>query len=243
MITTPNDILASSTTSFYVTNDHYYRSGLMRHVEDFAWRGVAPWTDTVHVTIDTIDKTPDDPFTGINATVALTGLHNNNGIGRGEADDILLIGSAASGELTRVKRDLDAKTNPTLEILEHIQLDTTIDNPVYYHDKYATPGNDASGYILAGMTRAVDLAGDVTSKRPMPVTVWHVKRDTLVEVVEGKSAWTKEIIFQDDGKEISTAATAVLVGIDPKETGGKKKGWLFVTGFLSESVVASLIDL
>ena len=38
-------------------------------------------------------------------------------------------------------------------------------------------------------------------------------------------------------------SAAVLVAIDPKLEGGKKKAWLFVTGFLSTNAIAVKVDL
>lgn len=220
----------------------------MRVVEDLGWRGVAGWSDTQHVSIDTIEKRHGNATSGVSVTTALKGLHNNNGLGRGESEDIVLIGSAASGELTRAKRNLDSSEDAALQVLEHIQLETTMDNPSYFHDKYATTGNDASGYIVAGLSRAADIHDDVVHSRPMPVTVWHVQRNATIvarggPLMRGEDPWVKKVIFQDDGREVSAAATAVMLGVNPKETGGKKKGWLFITGFLSDNVVATLVDL
>lgn len=231
-----------------MTNDHYYRGGPFRTFEDLGWRGVAGWSDTQHVTIDTIEKMPWNATSGVSVTTALMGLHNNNGLGRGESEDIVLIGSAASGELTRAACNLESREHPELQILEHIQLDTTIDNPSYFHDKYATTVDDASGYIVAGLSRAVDIHDDVVQSRPMPVTVWHVQRNATIvarggPLMRGEEAWLKKVIFRDDGREASAAATAVMIGVNPKETGGKKKGWLFVTGFMSDNVVATLVNL
>ena len=33
LIRTPNDLVAMGRRSFYITNDHYYREGFMRHIE------------------------------------------------------------------------------------------------------------------------------------------------------------------------------------------------------------------
>jgi hypothetical protein len=55
--------------------------------------------------------------------------------------------------------------------------------------------------------------------------------------------WEKKLLFEDDGKRLRSAATAVLIGIGPKLEGGKKKGWLFVTGFYSQHMVAVKVDL
>lgn len=250
-IRTPNDIYAISPTSFYVTNDHHYRDGPMRILEDLGWRGVAGWSDTQHVTFDAQDPTGNANSTaGVTSVTALTGLHNNNGLGHGETPETVLIGSAASGELTRLLRNVDSANDPELEVLEHIQMDSFIDNPTYFRDRYTvTPQDDTSGYVMAGLARGVDIMDDLQDPNGViPVVVWHVKPNvTVAEMGEkrprGVDPWTRKMIFRDDGKVASGAATAVLVGADPMVYEGGKKAWLFVTGFLSKSVVASLIDL
>lgn len=54
--------------------------------------------------------------------------------------------------------------------------------------------------------------------------------------------WESSVLFEDDGTLIRTASTGLLV---PSETkpGERKKAWLFVTGFVSESVIAVEVDL
>lgn len=170
------------------------------------------------------------------ATVAITGLHNNNGLGYGASRDEILVGRAAAGviEVTKKKGG-----GPQLEVVEKIQLDTSIDNPSYFHDAYAKEtGTDSSGYVIAGLTSAV------TWPNPNgvnPVVVWLVQPSPNTE--NGKKIWTKRIIFQDDGNLISSASTAVLVPIKPSKNGGKKQARLFVTGPVSKAMVVSTIDL
>lgn len=217
-----------------------------------------------------------DASEGVKVEEALGGLHNNNGLGRGERGDVVLIGSAASGELTVARRSERSENNggeageeAKLTPIEHIQLETTIDNPSYFKDEFATPEDDASGYVLAGLVRAVDLPKDVDKVGGVVPSLVQILRRNETAVARGgdgttmgtgpgekrgedrggdvsrkDKAWAKpKVVFQDDGKRVSGAATAVLVGVDPKETGGRKKGWLFVTGFMTNSVVATLIDL
>lgn len=233
LIRTPNDVYAISPTEFYVTNDHYYREGALRSFEDVGWQSLAPWTDTIHVAIS--DPTAKDAAAGVTATVALNGLHNNNGLGHGKGDDEILIGRAAAGVLVLA----EPKANHEIEIKESIQIPCTIDNPSYFEDPYVkATGRDASGYVLAGLARACDLSR--TERDPNgvdPVMVYLVRRSGE------ESAWEKKLIFQDDGKAIRTASAAVLIAIDPAENGGRKQGWLFVTGLLSEAMVAAKIDL
>lgn len=246
MIRTPNDIFATSPSSFYVTNDHYYRTGHMRLVEEMFTQYLAGWSETVHV--DITDLSPANPTEGTHITVALTGLHNNNGLGRSspKRPEEVLVVDASGGVLTRAWRSMSPNGSKQLNIVEHIQYDTTIDNPFWYEDPWATPDDDASGYVMAGLTRGLELLENFDKPDAVvPVTVWYSRRTDEVDQTRGPShkPWPRRIIFQDDGHKIGTASAAVLIGIDPIETGGKKQGWLFVTGFGSEAMVATKVDL
>ncbi|KAF9771231.1 hypothetical protein IL306_011149 [Fusarium sp. DS 682] len=228
LIRTPNDIVAVSPTSFYVTNDHYYREGRLRQIEDMYYD--AKWSTTIFVQIT--DLASKDSTAGINASVALTGLHNNNGLGHGRTPNEIAIGSAASGDI----HIANIKTDHTIQVQETIQLDTGVDNPFYYSDRYAGGDNDSSGYVVAGLTKPCELANSINvDDATEPVTVWLAKKKN------GK--WEKKILFEDDGKRLRSAATAVLIGIDPKLEGGKKKGWLFATGFYSRNMIAVKVDI
>jgi len=246
LIKTPNDILATSPTSFYVTNDHYYREGDMRVLEEVLTQKFGGWSDTLHVEIT--DPKSTNPSIGTHITVALTGLHNNNGLGRSASsrpEEILII-DASGGVLTRAYRSLVPAEDKKLTVVEHIQFDTTLDNPFYYDDPWATPEDDASGYVLAGLTRGISLALDFSrADKPIPSTVWYSRRSTATNGTEGEShkAWEKTVIFQDDGNDLRSASSAIMIGIDPKEEGGKKRAWLFVTGFASYAMVATKVDL
>lgn len=228
LIQTPNDIVARSLDTFYVTNDHYYREGVMRQIEDVYY--AAKWSTTIFVQIK--DMASKDSEAGIEASVALTGLHNNNGLGHGRTPDEIAIGSAASGDI----HIANVNANNTLSVLETIPFDTAVDNPSWYSDPYSNIGGDASGYVSAGLSKAGDLAKSVGVATGMePVMVW------LAQHTNGK--WSKKLLFEDDGKRLRSAATAVLIGIDPLLEGGKKKGWLFVTGFYSKSMIAVKVNL
>lgn len=244
-ILTPNDIYATGPDSFYVTNDHYFPTGTMRLIEDLGWRDVAGWSNTLHVAFTRNPSSPH-PGTEVEVVVALNGLHNNNGLGRGAFPGEVLVGSAGSGELTRCSVSTTAK-DATLKVLEHLRIDSCIDNPSYYHDEYATPGKDASGYIIAGVSHPLKMFEEAKkADGEIPSLVWHVSlNETYMAGKQRREneGWDRKIIFRDDGKTSSGLATAVLVGLDPAKNGGKKQGWLFVTGFLSKSIVASLIDL
>lgn len=92
---------------------------------------------------------------------------------------------------------------------------------------------------VPGLTRGIDLGKvgqDPSGKEG--VMVWYVTPNENTT-----DTWDKRLLWQDDGSNIRNAATAVLVGIDPKKEDGKKRAWLFVTGFSSENAVAVKIDL
>lgn len=239
LIETPNDIYAVSPNEFYVTNDHRHREGLMRELETMA---PTAWSTTIHVSIT--DPSASSDTEGVEAKIALTGIKNNNGLGHVHDFNEVTVVSAERGILYRCVPDPATKT---LSIEETIHLDSTLDNPFWYHDPWASANDDKSGYVLGGLARGMDLltnTRDPSAKDPS--FVWLVQRpqsaatnkDTLA-----KGAWEKRLVFADDGTRLRTASAAVIVGIDPKKEGGKKKGWLFATGFMSANVVVTKIDL
>ncbi|KAI5237861.1 serum paraoxonase/arylesterase family protein [Aureobasidium subglaciale] len=237
-VETPNDIHAISPTEFYVTNDHFYREGLMRELES-----VAPvkWSNTQLVSITDLYAT--SPSEGLEVQTALTGIKNNNGLGHIHESEEVTVVSAERGILYRTFPHAE---NKTLEVRESIHLDSTLDNPTWYHDPWATDSDNRSGYILAGLARGLDLASNTKNPEAKdPVYVWLVQRNPSPTLSEGQQEgnWEKKLIFQDDGAKVRTASAAVVIGIDPKLEGGKKRGWLFVTGFMSENMVATKIDL
>ncbi|KAI9672307.1 MAG: hypothetical protein M1831_002123 [Alyxoria varia] len=250
MIRTPNDIVAVNQSAFYFTNDHYYRSGLLRTAEDMV--KVATWTDTVYVHVtDTSAKAADAGFT---IKQALQALHNNNGLAHGSPrlPQEILAGDATGGVMTRLRRSKDPMKDPGLEIVEHIQLDSNMDNPSYYEDLYATPGRNASGYVVAGLARGMVLEHAWPhADKPIPTLVWHVRANGTsgeagkeeAKAAESHKEWKHNLIFQDDGRTLRSVATAVLVGIDPRDTDGVKYANLFATGFVSNAVVAAKVRL
>ncbi|KAG9527658.1 calcium-dependent phosphotriesterase, partial [Aureobasidium melanogenum] len=246
LIETPNDIYAVSPTEFYVTNDHRHREGLMRELETLA---PFAWSTTIHVSITNPSATSDTE--GLEVKIALTGIKNNNGLGHVHDFNEVTIVSAERGILYRCVPDPQTKT---LSIEETIHLDSNIDNPTWYHDRWASADDDRSGYVLGGLARGLDLlanARDPSSKDP--TFVWFVQRQqsassTTGNLTTGKDAqaaetWQKRLVLADDGTRLRTSSAAVIVGIDPKKEGGKKKGWLFATGFVSDNVIATKIDL
>ncbi|KAI0125435.1 hypothetical protein BJ170DRAFT_631146 [Xylariales sp. AK1849] len=232
LITTPNDLVALSPKQFLVTNDHFYREGLMRSVEDI-YPG-AKWTNTIHVELSNLSAA--QPTSGVRTTVALDSVHNNNGLGHGRHMNEILVASAAGGTLHVGELSAAGTGNPTIDIVEVIHLQSTIDNPSYFADPFANSTFDASGFVLAGLGRAIDLPK--TIRDPLArdaVMVWYTR--------QAEVGWESEMIFEDDGSTIRSASASVMVGIDPTKENGKRRAWLYVTGFLSANVVAIKVDL
>lgn len=230
LISTPNDILAQSPHSFYVTNDHYYKGGTLRFLEVVFWG--AKWSTTVFVELDSLTST--NSTAGVKARVAASGIHNQNGLGRGRSGEIL-VGCAGTGVLKVGKASPE---NPAIQILSSIKLDSTIDNPSYFRDPYANSTFDASGYILAGLSRAADLPKTTTDPNGTDGSmVWYVP--SAVE----SSAMSPMLLFEDDGERIRFATAAVMVAIDPKLEDGQRWAWLFVTGAFAKGAVAVKINL
>jgi hypothetical protein len=225
LIKTPNDVVADSPNSVYITNDHFYREGNMRLVEDL-WPS-AKWTTVIQVQISDLKA---QGSAGLKASVAHSGLWNNNGLGHGRTNDEFVISSAVGGELYVSQRH----ANHSLEIKSTIPIGTVTDNPSFYADPYRTTGDDASGYVVAGVSQAVHLAKSAKDPESTePCQVWYARPKG--------DGWEKRLLFEDDGKRIRSASAAVLVPIEPEN--GQKKAWLFVTGFLSEKMIAVKVDL
>ncbi|KAK3686097.1 hypothetical protein B0T22DRAFT_383311 [Podospora appendiculata] len=262
LIRTPNDVVATSPTSFYVTNDHYYAEhGLMRTIEDLYAN--AEWTDVIHVRLDPAadPSTITDPSAGVAATVALPDIHNGNGLGHGRSVWELLITSCASGVLHVGQISPNGKGDQ-ITFVDQVEIDSVIDNPSYFSDPFAgKTGEDHSGFVLAGLARAYTLASthsDPSDDARDSVRVWYVKPAPGEDKVKEPTSpvrWEKQVVFADDGTHIRSASAAVLVAIDPAaEEGGpvigsvegkgsRRKAWLFVTGFVSKNVIAVKVDL
>ena len=169
-------------------------------------------------------------------SVAYQRLHNPNGLGHGTGKEILMT-SAASGQLYLVDAVAEGRPGEMMRITDTVRMDSSVDNPSFFSDAYANSTHDASGIVLAGLSKAVHvmkLKKDI--KTPLGVVVWLVKKDE-----EGE--WVKKILFEDDGSRISSASAAVVLPIDPAREGGRKKAWLWITGFVSESAIAVKVDL
>ncbi|GAO16352.1 hypothetical protein UVI_02049910 [Ustilaginoidea virens] len=237
LITTPNDILAVSPTAFFVTNDHYYREGLMRLVEDIFFG--AKWTNTIYVEFsNSADGASRNGRGAVNASVAISGVHNNNGLGHGPTPDQALVVSCVSGRLRvgDISAPKDGKGPKTISLRETLEFDSLVDNPSWFRDPYAKPGQDFSGIVVPGLTSAASLLKTHNDPNGQDGSVvWMVNR------IGGK--WQKRVLFEDDSRRLRAASAAVLVAIDPKQEQGKRKAWLFVTGFLSKNTIAVKIDL
>lgn len=234
LIRTPNDIFAASPTSIYVSNDHLYRDhGPMRTIEDL-YSG-AKWTETVHLQLDSL--TAADSAVGVSARVALSGMHNNNGLGHGRSEREILISSCTSGVMLIGQVPAGGEGNITLT--DSVEFPHIVDNPSYFADPYATPGDDRSGFLEAGLGWAIDLARNQRNPDALdPVIVSYAR-----EVSPGQ--WQTKVVLEDDGTKIRSSSAAVLVAIDPaiKAGAGGRKAWLFATGFLSKSMIAVKVDL
>jgi hypothetical protein len=252
LIRTPNDIYARSPASIFVTNDHHYREGVMRLVEDIAYLPLAPWTDLIHLEMQDPNNAAGDPEASILGNTAIKGLHNNNGLGHGPqspssspspSEQEILIARAPAGTL--VLAHSPAHTSSTLAVHSSIQVPSTIGNPSYFHDPFAAQtGRDASGYVLAGLWRAAAIPGAGGMDPAVVRFVQRTQRDGALENLRkgkgkgrGKGKYETRMLFRDDGATLRSASMAVLVAIDPRENGGGKEAWLFVTGLVVCRVV------
>jgi hypothetical protein len=134
LIRTPNDVYFQTLNEIYVTNDHFYRDGVMRLIEDLAYGKTAP-TDLIHLKIaDPITQPLKsggevDDMAGVIGTVANKGIHNNNGLGCGKTPSEIMICRTAIGQL--LLAEVDKQHKPQLKVHETIQLSCTLDNPSY----------------------------------------------------------------------------------------------------------------
>jgi hypothetical protein len=230
-------VLALDPNSFIITNDYYHKEGLMRHVELLAWP--LKWSTAIHVSFQHGSSLKDAE--GVTAKVALDNFYNLNGLGRGR-DGEVVIGRAGAGaiEFAHVSPE-----NQTLDVFDHLQADSTVDNPSYFADPYADDSFDGSGYVIAGLGKAADLlhtAGDPDALDPSIVWFIPTKPGGRGAAVKAGNV-TPRLMFHDDGKRIRFATTAVLVGIDPKLENGQRWAWLFVTGALAKGAVAVKVNL
>jgi hypothetical protein len=233
LITTPNDIHAISPTAFYITNDHFYRQGILRDMEDAI--PAAGWSDTTYVQLSTLDTNASDE--GVLASIAFTGLHNNNGLGHGprisSTDEEFLITSACSGVFHRLAASPGEQHK--LNLIESIHMPSNLDNPSYLLDPYGTPEKDISGYILPGLTKGLAFQRTHKEKSVVhPGAIWYIPKSS-----EGN--WEIRLLFEDDGSKISAITSAAAVPIEPE--GETRSAWLFVTGVMADNVIAVKVEL
>ncbi|CAM1506050.1 Fc.00g056910.m01.CDS01 [Cosmosporella sp. VM-42] len=246
LITTPNDVLGLSPTSFFVTNDHYYRHGIMRLVEDIYFG--ATWSNTIYIEAPTSKGLSlGNDSDKVKASVALQKMHNNNGIGRGRTPEEVLIASCTSGVLHLATQSTNSATRDrpaSIAVLESIRLDSIIDNPSYFTDPYKNQTFDASGFIVCGSSRAIEVPGNIRDPDAKDgIMVWKVTSKSTDGDQGGAGGWTNTLIFEDKGDRIRSASTAVLVSLKPSEDTGHRRARLFVTGYLSSNMIAVDIDL
>ncbi|KAF2965014.1 hypothetical protein GQX73_g8559 [Xylaria multiplex] len=213
LIRTPNDILAISENEFLVTNDHYYRDGLMRLIEELVrLRG---WTDLIHLRFDE---------NSVDAAVVLDSIPTNNGLGWGPT-------SSAENRTMAVSHYI-----PIDCVVDNANF--FVDPYAGVNGKdysgYLMPGVSDALKFVKGFP-------DPMLKAPIPGHVWYLPaiagKDKNVDGTK-----LRKLIFKDDGYAIRSVTTAVIVAIDPATNGGKREGWLFVTSVIGASVLATRID-
>lgn len=220
LVFTPNDIYSLGPTDLLVTNDHVNTHGGLRTAEDgftFSW---ASRTNIVRLNEN-------------GAGVLATGLHNANGLGHGSNGEVIL-GDASGGDLTVFNW-----TGETLIKTDYLPLSIQLDNPTYYIDPYATPDNDASGFVLGGLLTGIHL--DKTCRDPyakVPSSVWIVRRSPETGELQ------KRRLLEDDGGWVSGASIGLILPIKPEEKNQKiKEGWMLVSGPFSLQVGVVKVDL
>ncbi|KAI5302998.1 hypothetical protein KEM56_000135 [Ascosphaera pollenicola] len=253
-ITTPNDIIAESPSSIYVTNDHHYLKGGLRLAEDFFKQ--AKWSHVYHIKIHDFAAAKSTPQDGIDVTLATPNMHNPNGLGRvvdaaGKPTGEILITSATSGQLYAAHVVTEPELGKNLTVEKIHQFDITVDNPSYFADPYAASsgdGDDASGYIITGLTQAARAGQTFFDKEGVaPSRTYHLKK-VVREVGEGESkkveeGYERRVLFEDDSSLIRFATAAVVTAVDPEVNGGKKEGWLWIASVPSPYMLAVKVDL
>nr|QCC30367.1 TAPON1-like protein [Trichoderma atroviride] len=245
LITTPNDIFAMSPTSFLVTNDHYFRTGLPRMLEDVL--SLIARTNTVHVQLQDLKPVKSDDA-GVHASVALDKLHNLNGLGHGRTEDEVFVTGCSSGVIHVGKISEGKDAEKIISVSKTIEFSSPVDNPTYFKDPYANKTFDASGVVASGPTRAVDWFSNKALEDVLdPSMVWMASPRSGGQkgegAAKGEEDWDLKLIFQDDGQRVRTSSASVLLAIDPKEEQGRRRAWLFVSSYQAKNAIAVKIDL
>jgi hypothetical protein len=236
-IQTPNDIYAVGPFAFYVTNDHFYREGHMRAVEDLGSKFTSGWTNIIFADVDPNKGREGNTWAGVKAKIAHHGLHNNNGLGHTKTEGLIMICDAAGG-ITYFARKQD---DDTLKVFEEVKFETSIDNPSWFQDPYPEHGRDASGIVNAGLLQAHTLGNHIVDGGPIPPVVFLASGGAGRPV--GEKQWNTSILYADDSTHLRSASAAILIAIDPKENDDKKQAWLFASGFAARGVIAVKVDL
>ncbi|KAF9094478.1 Serum paraoxonase/arylesterase 1 [Mortierella sp. AD031] len=111
LIHTPNDILATGPRSFYVSNDHKYKSGAKREYEEFLRRPLG----------NVIYYSPEKTIVAYDEVVSANGITSNK-------DQSLVYLSACHGAALHILRPTE---DHTLVDEDYIKLDFYNDNPSY----------------------------------------------------------------------------------------------------------------
>lgn len=244
----------------------------MRSIEDIGSKTWMGWSDIVHIragidsgSITATDSQLDSKQTDegqtdrweairdvqskavldVEVEKVLTRLHNNNGLGHGINASSILISDASGGRAYLGELISSQSGGITINLKTEHLLPNIVDNPSY------APG---IGLILPGVVRGGPHT--MTPGSAPDVVVWLLTPPADDQRKEkGEGEWEKKVIFRDDGTWIDGASAAVLVPVhDPDENDegmregkakekGKGEGWLWVTGYDSEGVLAVKVDL
>ncbi|KAG0214225.1 Arylesterase-domain-containing protein [Mortierella sp. GBAus27b] len=185
LIKTPNDIIALGPRSFYVSNDHYYSTGIKRVIEDSLRR---PWGNVIYYS-------PDNVF------VAYDGVASANGMTANTDRSTVYVSACFGGALHVLK----PRENHTLVDEDYIKLDFFTDNPSY------DPETDS--IFLTGHVQPLKMVqGLDTPIKPIvgPSKVVKISKNPQAEKAADASKYLVETVLVDDGHLISTGTTAAL---------------------------------
>ena len=172
---------------------------------------------------------------GDQVKTVMSGLHFANGLMWGPHGEILL--ADASGGILNIVKSADREM---FNIVERVGFESTIDNPTYFPDPYpACPDQPEPFYVVGGLARAVEFSKNIKDPNAMePALVWSARRKNGVE-----GGWEKRLIMEDDGRWMSGISTALIVAIDPGKEGGRRLGWLVVTGSFAKALGVLKVEL
>ncbi|KAM7203114.1 hypothetical protein V8F33_002462 [Rhypophila sp. PSN 637] len=240
LIRTPNDVYAHSPTTIFVSNDHYHREGIKRALEDINFN--AKYTEVIKLEVEPETLKSSEIINSadrVQASIALPHMHISNGMGHGRTDREILIANCASGILKIGQVD----DNGNVTLTDEIRAEIVIDNPSYFSDPYSDAPKKG-GFLLPGVAQ--------------PLTLGHTSHDSSYEGAKDsvmvwyatpskteEKKWDQRLIFSDDGRRLRSISGAVMVPIDPEEQEDKTKrqAMLFMTGFVSRSMIAVEVDL